>query len=241
MGTLDAGARRMAKAVLPAAAQRWLRLGPHRFDSTVPLSRAYGYDRGLPIDRHYIETFLDAHRADVRGHVLEIKEDTYARRFGGARVTAVTVADIDPANPHATRVCDLNRPESLPPDTYDCIILTQTLQYVYELRVALASLAASLKPGGTILATLPGITRIDYEAMGDIWFWSFTFPVTRRLFAEAFSDPEVACHGNLAVATGFLHGLAAHELPPGVLGLIDRDYPVILTVRATRPAEGQRP
>ncbi|HEY8583155.1 MAG TPA: hypothetical protein VIL49_09400, partial [Capillimicrobium sp.] len=37
-----------------------------------PLSEAGGYDRGRPVDRVYIERFLDAHRADVRGTVLEV-------------------------------------------------------------------------------------------------------------------------------------------------------------------------
>ena len=54
-----------------------------------PVSRAFGTDRGLAIDRYYVEHFLDAHRADIRGRVLEIGEDTsevqrmlIARDFG---------------------------------------------------------------------------------------------------------------------------------------------------------------
>src|SRR5829696_9316780 len=47
-----------------------------------PLSRRWGADRGTPIDRWYIERFLEAHRGDIHGRVLEVKDAGYARRFG---------------------------------------------------------------------------------------------------------------------------------------------------------------
>ena len=47
------------------------------------LSRDFGFDRGTPIDRYYIESFLSTHASDIRGHVLEVADNTYTRRFGG--------------------------------------------------------------------------------------------------------------------------------------------------------------
>ena len=44
---------------------------------TRPLSNDFGYDRGTPVDRYYIERFLAQHRSDVRGRVLEVKEPIY--------------------------------------------------------------------------------------------------------------------------------------------------------------------
>ena len=53
------------------------RLGLRR---TEPISRAYGFDRGTPVDRHYIEAFLQRHApspdysaGDIRGRVLEVE------------------------------------------------------------------------------------------------------------------------------------------------------------------------
>ena len=43
-----------------------------------PISREFGLDRGLPIDRFYMERFLAAHAHHIRGAVLEIGEPTYA-------------------------------------------------------------------------------------------------------------------------------------------------------------------
>ena len=42
-----------------------------------PLSRRFGLDRGRPVDRVFIERWLEAHAADVRGRVLEVYEPTY--------------------------------------------------------------------------------------------------------------------------------------------------------------------
>src|SRR6185503_1474005 len=50
-----------------------------------PVSRTFGYDRGLPVDRYYIESFLERNRRDIDGRTLEIGDDEYTRRFGGER------------------------------------------------------------------------------------------------------------------------------------------------------------
>jgi hypothetical protein len=38
-----------------------------------PYSHGFGYDRGQPLDRSYIERFLGRHAVDVRGEVMEVK------------------------------------------------------------------------------------------------------------------------------------------------------------------------
>src|SRR6185503_9917132 len=62
--------------------------------STEPLSHDWGFERGTPIDRYYIERFLDRRRGDVRGRVLEIKDDAYTRRYGSG-VERADVLDVD--------------------------------------------------------------------------------------------------------------------------------------------------
>src|SRR5262245_47647458 len=59
-----------------------------------PVTGDWGYSRGQPIDRFYIEQFLSRHRHDIRGHVLEIGDDSYTRRFGETRVTKSTIVDV---------------------------------------------------------------------------------------------------------------------------------------------------
>ena len=59
-------------------------------------------------------------------------------------------------NPQATIVGDLTDAPQIPSDAFDCAIVTQTLQFVYDVRAALATLHRILAPGGVLLATVPG-------------------------------------------------------------------------------------
>ena len=101
-----------------------------------PLDDAFGFGRGTPVDRYYIDRFLTERAGDVRGRVLEIKDAAYTEQFGDGHVTHSDVLDIDASNPLATVVADLADAATVPDDTYDCVILTQTLQLVYDVRAS---------------------------------------------------------------------------------------------------------
>lgn len=206
------------------------------FCSTRPVSLDFGFDRGLPIDRHYIEHFLARQRADVHGVVLEIGDDSYCRRFGDGRVTTQDVLHVDGTNPLATIVGELTQPALLTDDRYDCIVLTQTLHLIYDFTAAARNLHAALKPGGTLLLTVPGISQIDRGRWGDTWYWSFTRASMRRLFSDVFGDGVVVveAYGNVFAATTYLQGLAVAEVDPRKLEPRDDAYPVVVTVRARK-------
>lgn len=239
------------RQVLPAPTRRWLRgmfgqnapaPGHVNFGSlrrVNPISRVFGYDRGQPVDRYYIEGFLRCNAIDIQGQVLEIADNTYTRRFGGTRVVTSDVLHAVPGNPNATLVGDLSRSGDLPADRYDCIILTQTLLCIYDIHAAVRTLHRILKPGGVALVTLPGICQIaqpDMRLWGD--YWRFTSLSAQRLFEEAFipAGIEVATHGNVLVATAFLYGLSTEELQRTELDHCDPDYQVSITVRAVKEA-----
>jgi SAM-dependent methyltransferase len=198
-----------------------------------PISRKFGYDRGLPVDRHYVEGFLARHADDVRGRVLEVQESDYTARFGGDAVRRSDVLSLRADNPAATIVGDLTSPLTLPESTFDCVILTQTLQLVYDIRAAVESLYRSLGPAGVLLVTVPGISPVEW---GETWHWSFTALSLRRLLEDVFGlgNVDVESHGNVLAATAFLHGLACEELDADELDAGDSCYPLILTARAVR-------
>ncbi len=208
-----------------------------------PISRVSGYDRGLPIDRYYIERFLSAHAFDIGGHVLEIGDDFYTRKFGGNRVTRSDVLHVVQGNPKATIIADLTSADHVPSDTFDCIIFTQTLQMIYDARSALRHLHRILKPGGVVLATAHGISKINRREGVDPWgeYWHFTTQSVRRLFTEVFQSDNVTvkARGNVFAAIAFLHGLASEELHQEALDYPDPDYEVLIMVRAIKES-GQR-
>jgi SAM-dependent methyltransferase len=201
-----------------------------------PVSTQFGLDRGRPIDRFYIERFLVENRELIRGRVLEVQERTYTDWFG----TGVEQSDVlhaAPGNPDATIVGDLTTGDGIPQDAFDCIILTQTLPFIWDVPAAVRGTRSALKPGGTLLATVPGISQISREDMNE-WgdWWRFTSASARRLFEEGYGQEnvEVTPHGNVVAACALLYGLAQHELEPEELTARQDDYEVIVTVKARR-------
>jgi hypothetical protein len=79
-----------------------------------PFSREFGFDRGTPVDRFYIERFLSCCDADIRDRVLEIGDNSYTKRFGGNRVTRSDVLHPQEGNPQATFIGDLSSAEDIP-------------------------------------------------------------------------------------------------------------------------------
>lgn len=202
-----------------------------------PIDPYFGYSRGLPIDRYYIEGFLHHRSSDIQGRVLEIGDRFYTQEFGGNRVTKSDVLHVKEGNPDATIVGDLTDAEQIPSDAFDCLVLTQTLHLIYDLRVALKTIYRILKPGGVALVTVPGISQISVDEWKDYWCWSFTPLSARRVFEEVFptANVEVEAYGNVLSSISFLQGLAAEELKIEELAYHDPSYPMLITIRATKP------
>jgi glycosyltransferase involved in cell wall biosynthesis len=245
-------ARELARVTMPPGLRSWissrvpgLEASPARrsvrFGSLrrlEPVSRKFGWDRGgLPVDRYYIERFLQRCAGDIAGRVLEARDDAYTRRFGGARVTRADVLHPTTDNPNATIVADLTCGDQIPGDAFDCIVLTQVLPFILDLPAAVRTLHRALRPGGVVLATVPGISQIvryDMERWGD--YWRFTSLSARRLFEAGFpgGDVRVEAHGNVLAATAFLQGLTTRDLRPDELDHRDPDYEVLVTIRAVK-------
>jgi SAM-dependent methyltransferase len=243
----------VVKRLLPATATRWLRtqgmLGSGElpavgqvaagdFQRLTPFSNEFGYDRGGPIDRYYIENFLQKEAASIRGRALEIGDNAYTMQFGRATVGQSEVLHVDASNPQATWVGDLSDAPHIPDNTFDCLVLTQTLHLIYDFRAALRTCYRILKPGGTLLLTVPGLTPIDRGEWRETWYWAFTDSALRRLFAETFpaGEVEISSFGNVRVATAYLYGLGLPEIDQTSLDYYDPQFQVINAVKAVKHA-----
>jgi SAM-dependent methyltransferase len=245
--------RLIAQRTLAPSIQHWLKtqwkavkhhppLGKVRLGdlgSLTPISQSFGFDRGQPIDRYYIENFLTQHSSDIHGQIFEIGDNYYTRKYGGDRVTKSDILHAMEGNPAATIIGDLSNADHIPSDTFDCFILTQTLQYVYDLQSGLKTIYRILKPGGIVLVTLPSITPLSDLQWNNCWYWGFTTVSAQRLFEEVFpkTNIEVETYGNVLAATAFIQGLATQELEKQELDYRDPSYQVLITVRAVKPEE----
>ncbi|KGB80922.1 MAG: SAM-dependent methyltransferase [Confluentimicrobium sp.] len=204
-----------------------------------PISTVFGQDRDLlTIERYYIEQFLEKHAADVKGRCLEMGDPAYINKFGGDKVTQADVLNYVEGNPHATIVADLTDAPHIPDDTFDCIIITQTLQMIYEVDKAIATLHRILKPGGVVLCTSHGMTRVARREGVDDWgeYWHFTTQSKRRLFGDVFGreNTEVSTVGNIFTCICNLHGLGAGEIDQAELDVHDPNYEMLVLVRAVK-------
>lgn len=206
------------------------------FRRLAPASRVFGYDRGLPIDRYYVDRFLAHCAADIAGRVLEVGDNEYTRRFGGDRVTVSDILHVRAGSPGATIVADLQDAPQVPSGTFDAIILTQTLHLLYDLHPAVETLHRILKPGGVLLVTVPGVScapvRNEWAAT---WCWSFTAHSLRRLLGDVFGGRvKTSVYGNVLTAVAFLEGICTAELRQDELDHADPDYPVTIAARVVK-------
>lgn len=207
-----------------------------------PISRIFGMDRGKPIDRYYIEKFLAENAASICGRALELGDATYINRFGKG-VSQIDVLHVVAGNPDATIIADLTDAEHIPSDAFDCIIFTQALQMIYDMRAAMRTLYRILKPGGVILMTTHGTSKIARRLGRDDWgeYWRLTAQGIEALIRDAAPDAElkIASYGNVLSAAAFLYGLAAEDLKRSEIDEIDEDFEVVLGARIRKPAGAQ--
>jgi SAM-dependent methyltransferase len=207
-----------------------------------PISPIFGIDRDLiSIERYYIEDFLKTYFKDIKGRVLEMGDSNYTEKFGGTRVSQYDVLNYVEGNPRATIVADLTKADNIPDNCFDCIIVTQTLQMIYDVHAAIRNLHRILKPGGVVLVTSHGISPVARREGVDSWgeYWHFTSQSKKNLFEQYFSTDNVivSSFGNVLSAVCSLHGLAASELTRKELDYRDPKYELIVTVRAQKSGQ----
>jgi glycosyltransferase involved in cell wall biosynthesis len=205
---------------------------------TKPISKNFGFDRGkLPVDRYFIEGFLHRNSEYIKGNVLEIGERIYTKKFGLDKVKNSHIFHADASHPDATYSGDIARAVEIPDDFYDCVIFTQTLQYIYDFEGAVKQLHRILKPGGALLFTVPGLSQISHDQWSDLWLYNFTSSALEKIFSRSFSQKshlEIESFGNVLTATAAMYGLAAEELEPEELSSQDPLYQLVNTVLAIK-------
>lgn len=244
---------RLARKMLPretrgavVEAQRkfglqWPRTGQVKFGDfrrLTPISRIFGMDRGRPIDRYYIEKFLAANAGDIKGRAMELGDATYVKRFGTG-VIQIDVLHVVAGNPEATIIADLTDADHIPSNAFDCIIFTQALQMIYDMKAAMRTLYRILKPGGVVLMTTHGTSKIARRLGRDDWgeYWRLTAQGVNALVRDVAPDAELSIrsYGNVLAAAAFLFGLAVEDLKAAELDADDEDFEVILGVRIRKP------
>lgn len=195
-----------------------------------PIGKLFGQPRGGSICRYYIDKFLMNHRAEIRGRVLEIGDRTYTSRFMES-VEESYCLHFDRAfeSEGMDFYGDLIDGTGMKKNFYDCIILTQVLNCIKDFRNTPQILIDSLKPNGTLLITVSGISpvsRLDMDRWG--YFWNFTDAGILGMFGADNTECSIETYGNYKVACAFLGGMAYTELSEADLEYMDEDFQVFV-------------
>lgn len=208
----------------------------HNLRSLTPLSKVFAFDRGTPIDRVYIEHFLESNKHCIKGTLCEIGENSYSQKFANDGAS-FEILHYTHDNPNATIVGDLTDISTLPESKIDCFILTQTLNFIYDFKAAILGLHYMLSNDGIALVTVSGISQIsryDMDRWGD--YWRFTDLSIKKAFEEVFGigNVEVGTYGNVLTSIAFLEGISAEELTVEELFYKDQNYQMTITIKAKK-------
>ncbi len=201
--------------------------------SLIPISKKFGFDRGLPIDRYYIEDFIKNNAEHITGDCLEIHDDAYIRRYGNGLVTKADVLDIDTNNTLASIYGDLQNIPTIPDNSYDCIIITQTFGLLPDVHAAVRECWRILKPGGSLLATFSTFGPMREQEPG---YWHFTPLSVKKMFGNIFQKQQItiSSYGNVLSMQSFIVGLAANELTKKELNYNDPWYALVVGLHAVK-------
>jgi SAM-dependent methyltransferase len=199
-----------------------------------PVSANWGVERGTPLGRFFVDRFMESRRKDITGVVLEIKNKRYTDSLG-YDVKRDDVLDVDASNLDANIIADLAKADAVPSDTYDCFMVNETMQFVYDLQSAVNHIHRILKPGGVLLVTVPCTVQHDRE-LKDVEMWRFTKPSCERLFGDVFGadQVEVETYGNFVTCNAALTGIVVEELESEVLEEVSDTFVQGICVRAQK-------
>ena len=198
-----------------------------------PISNIYGCERGKAVDRYYLENFLEKNSEYIRGDVMEIASNNYIRKYGAEKVTSEIILHVKGWGKNAIKG-NFETGEGLSANMIDCLICTQTLQYIYDLKSAAHNISMILRTGGVGLFTVPGIKSLsigDSNNWGERW--SFTSESMKQLFGDEFGEEnvEVETFGNVKVAMAFLYGLCLEDMNIKDMDYNDEQFPFLITVK----------
>ena len=191
----------------------------------IPISNYFGFERGDPIDRYYINNFIYENKNKIKGKILEIGDNRYSRNYTGYK----KVIGIVPGK--NILIYNLEKKPKKNIGKFDCIICTQVINYTFDFTSVIKNLHKLLNNGGSLLLTCSSTTRIsnyDKNRYGD--FWRFTDISLKKILVKFFNKKKIKVEtfGNVSVCSKFLYGLSTDELSFKELNFKDKNYPLII-------------
>jgi hypothetical protein len=196
------------------------------------ISNDFGFGRGVPVDRYYIDKFFSENSNLIVGNCLEFGDSAYLDKYGTA-VTEKIIFNYS-STPHISGsniTGDITKLTSLPKDEFDCIVCINVLNFIYDLPQALLGLKHMLKLDGKILLTMAGvashISRYDMNRWGD--YWRVTDKAAVKLLEESgFKIELMKVFGNPYACTAQINGFCVEDINTSELIPAHQDYQLLI-------------
>jgi hypothetical protein len=202
------------------------------------VSNDFGFSRGMPIDRYFIENFLKKNQNDFKGVALEFGEDFYLKKFNKGIISFnVLTSNKDETKNKNMIKGDLSVINNLPKEKYDLIVCTNVLNFIYDINEAIKGLHKMLKKSGVCLVTIAGfsthVSRYDMDRWGD--YWRLSKKTASKAFKKNnFIIDECESFGNVKLAIAQMNGLCVEDIKSDILKENDSDYQMIITLRVKK-------
>ena len=195
-----------------------------------PFSQRFGFDRGAPVDRYYLQQFVRSIRPIVRGRCLEIGGSLKNNWFYRFDVDEFRTLELEQSKRADDLVGDAADPGVLDPASWDSILAFHVLEHCPNPFAVVSNMCAWLKAGGHACIVVPCAQRV-HNHPGD--YWRFMPDGLRVLFRD-FSEVDVSTYGNpLTVVSNYV-GLSHTELVAEDMDAVHPDYPVLACVVARK-------
>jgi SAM-dependent methyltransferase len=201
---------------------------PVRLDSSLKSEIAFSIRRFADLQLGTIWTFLEPRLSKLRGNLLDVGcgEMPYrACLHPDLDYTGIDVAQADAFAMRASKNVVPFDGVSIPfgDESFDTILCTEVLEHAASPDALIAEIERVLKPGGTLLATVPFSARVHYSPYD---FHRFTKFALSRMFAS-FSDVRIEERGNdIAVIANKLIVVALRMIRPSRWSLVQ--WPLLL-------------
>ena len=196
------------------------------------ISNDFGFGRGTPIDRMYIENFFKNQAGEISGVCLEFGDTSYIDEFGKS-VSKKYVFNYSEESSKINNIImgDLTKLDTLSENSFDCILCINVLNFIYDLPSAVLGLKKLIKPNGKIIITMAGvsahISRYDMDRWGD--YWRLTDKAAMKLFKDAgLNVDKIQTYGNPYACSAQINGYCMEDLSQEKIVTSHPDYQLLV-------------
>ena len=129
-------------------------------------------------------------------------------------------------------IADLSEPDSLPVGRFDCFILTQTLQDMPNVDIAIRNAWRAMAAGGTLLIAVATLRDLD-PVRGGTYLRRLTRLGLERVVARTCQGAEIETrgYGNMLVGTATPIGRSTQHPTQSQIESYDARFPLVACAR----------